>query len=222
MYQSISQPMLTSEIKPQHWLIALSFAALAHGLLFLGYSPVEDTAGAQSYGERGISIGLKNIPIKAKPITTPKPKPKHKPKPRHKPKAIVIPVEAAEFKPITEEVVEADEMQVKEEETVEGGGNPGLKATYEAHLVAWLERHKHYPASARRRHQEDKVILEFILNASGELLHYQIIQASRFGSLNRAVEKMVKRAAPMPPVPKELHTTSNEYSYVIPVDFHLK
>lgn len=96
-----------------------------------------------------------------------------------------------------------------------------LRASYLAKLRAWLLRHKHYPALAKRRKQQGVVSVKFTTDALGKLLSQQIVQASPYESLNEATMKMVQRAAPMPAVPVELRQGKQIFEYTIPVEFEL-
>ena len=102
-----------------------------------------------------------------------------------------------------------------------GGGNSVAKASYESQLLAWLEQHKRYPAIAKRRGQEGTVTFKITIDNTGRLLSYEIVNKSTYKSLNKAVEKMIRSASPMPPVPKEIQGESGELTYTIPVSFDL-
>ena len=232
--------MLSSEpfrIYPRHWLLALFVAIMLHSIIFLSYQS-KKTAGVNEINESSIVIRLKKITsppkvaqppimkpkIEPLPITKPKPKPLVKPKAKPEPKlnAIAKPVESFEAKaePIQDDNSKSDDVAIKLEET--GKVDPSLKFNYESQLLTWLHRHKKYPNLARRRGQQGTVILEFVINAQGKLLSHKIKKASEHAALNAAVERMVKKASPMPPIPQELQGDRTQFSYTIPIHFTLK
>ena len=94
-----------------------------------------------------------------------------------------------------------------------------IHANYEELLVAELARHKRYPLSAQRRGHKAVIWVSFKINAAGNLISFKFESPSRFKDLNRAVESMFKRAFPVTPVPKELHSTQKEFWYTLPVEF---
>lgn len=105
-------------------------------------------------------------------------------------------------------------------DTGAGGGVPGLERDYFAQLSAWLERHKLYPSRAQRRGQEGTVYLRFVVDRKGKVLSYQIERTSGYALLDREVEKMIRRAAPMPAMPNEL--AQSRLELVVPVSFYMR
>jgi protein TonB len=96
-----------------------------------------------------------------------------------------------------------------------------LKLKYQTKLAAWLAKHKRYPKLAKRRKQQGVVKVKFQIDAEGKLLSHQLLERSSYDSLNKEVERMLKRASPMPPIPPALRTEGNQYTYTIPVRFEL-
>lgn len=96
-----------------------------------------------------------------------------------------------------------------------------MKADYLAKLAQWLNRHKRYPAVARRRGQEGEILVRFSTNAEGKLLSHKIVSPAAHASLNAAVVKMLKASSPMPAIPTELRNGKTEFEYTIPVQFKL-
>jgi len=101
-----------------------------------------------------------------------------------------------------------------------GGGIAGVEADYYALLQAWLEKHKEYPKRALRRRQEGTVMLRFTIDQKGKVLSYAIEEGSGFRLLDREVEKMIKRASPVPPMPVEMDKAQLEL--VVPVAFFVR
>lgn len=135
------------------------------------------------------------------------------PKPKKITKAIVAPLETKSSSSPTIQPVKPISQPTQ--------ANQKLVYNYEHQLSAWLEKYKRYPAIAQRRAYQGLVVVKFSINNEGLLLDYKIIQPSKYKSLNNAVVKMLKRATPMPAIPKEIRTSQGYYEYEIPVRFEL-
>ena len=96
-----------------------------------------------------------------------------------------------------------------------------IHRNYEELLVEELARHKRYPLSAQRRGHQAVIWVSFKINAAGNLISFKFESPSRFKDLNRAVESMFERAFPVTPVPKELHSTQEEFWYTLPIEFKI-
>lgn len=101
----------------------------------------------------------------------------------------------------------------------DSGVSATLKASYRATISAILKRHKRYPSRALRRKQEGTVAITFIINKDGNLAGYRITDSSGHRLLDKAVEKMLKRAAPFPPFPGDMEQEFITLS--LPVDFYI-
>lgn len=136
--------------------------------------------------------------------------------------------EAVNREPVTkgnidlDDNVDSEDNVHKPQQFAVGSSNSAMQKNYETTLLHWLEKHKRYPSTAKRRGQQDIVELSFSIDAQGNLLSYEIVNASAFKSLNKAVEKMIKRASPLPAVPAELANYQAQFSYVVPVQFELR
>lgn len=73
-------------------------------------------------------------------------------------------------------------------------------AGYRALLSGWLESHKRYPDTARRRGEEGRAVLRFSVDRSGRVLDYAVISTSGYPDLDRSIEEMM-RGATLPPFP---------------------
>ena len=100
------------------------------------------------------------------------------------------------------------------------GGLPGSSTSYFALLQAWLEKHKEYPSSARRRRSQGTAVLNFTLGRDGTVRQAQIERSSGFQALDREVLAMIKRANPLPPFPEDFEQQSITLS--VPVQFRLR
>lgn len=181
----------------------------------------------------------------AKPEPRPKPELKPEPKPKpvvQKPKPEPRPPEPKREERQAEKPAESSSQEVKvaavatpapqgqvgqQNATGAGngaarssGGNPGAEANYYAVLSAWLEQHKEYPWRAQRRHSEGVAYLKFVVGQDGKVLRYSIQRSSGHRMLDEAVERMIEKADPLPPIPPDLGKDSLEV--VVPVEFYLK
>lgn len=67
-----------------------------------------------------------------------------------------------------------------------------------------IERHKKYPATARQRQIEGKVIVRFAISSEGRLSSLRIASSSRHDILDQAALNAVKDAAPFSSPPPDL------------------
>ncbi len=99
------------------------------------------------------------------------------------------------------------------------GGRPGSADSYFARLQAWLEQHKEYPLSARRRRREGTAVLNFTMDRSGAILEASILRGTGHASLDEEVMRMIRRASPLPPFPGDF--TDARLTLSVPVQFQL-
>ena len=92
---------------------------------------------------------------------------------------------------------------------------------YKQRLLAWLNQHKRYPLAAQKRRQQGVVTATFKIDRHGSLVSYNIHAASGYRLLDKAVEKMLKRASPMPEVPIGIRQDKEYFSYTVPIVFSL-
>jgi protein TonB len=101
-----------------------------------------------------------------------------------------------------------------------GGGGAGGTAAYEQVLAAWLDRHKYYPSTLRRRGIEGEGKLQIRITREGDVLDVTILKAFTHPSLTSIAEDWVKRAEPFPPVPSQI--SGESYVFAVPVVFRLE
>jgi len=100
------------------------------------------------------------------------------------------------------------------------GGRPGSADSYFERLQAWLEEHKEYPASARRRRHEGMAVLNFTMNSAGEVLAARIVRGTGHAILDEEVMSMIQRAAPLPAFPDDFE--QGRLTLSVPVQFRLR
>lgn len=103
--------------------------------------------------------------------------------------------------------------------TGSGGGTATVESDYRAHLVAWLARHKRYPARARAMGLEGRVVVRVTLARDGRVQSHRIEEDSAYSVLLHEVEAMVERADPFPAMPATL--AGERFELRVPVDFRL-
>jgi protein TonB len=101
-----------------------------------------------------------------------------------------------------------------------GAGGAGGTAAYEQVLAAWLDRHKYYPSTLRRRGIEGEGKLQIRITRKGDVLDVKVLKAFTHPSLTSIAEDWVKRAEPFPPVPSQI--SGESYVFAVPVVFRLE
>jgi protein TonB len=91
---------------------------------------------------------------------------------------------------------------------------------YQDRVLLWLKQHGAYPYEAAMYRLQDTVMLKFAINRDGKILYYQLTKKSKWHLLNRAVERMMDRSSPVPPIPPEI--SKNEITFTVPVEFDPK
>lgn len=102
----------------------------------------------------------------------------------------------------------------------DSGGRVGDVRGYFAHLMAWLNQHKNYPAELKKQKQQGTVIIKFTINRAGEVLRSQVKTSSGIGALDQAALNMLSAAAPLPAIPDSMKR--EKLTLAIPVDYSLR
>ena len=91
---------------------------------------------------------------------------------------------------------------------------------YLAALAAKINRRKYYPAAARRRGEEGRVVVRFVVRADGELTDLGIVESSGSRRLDAAALKTLRRVSPFRPLPEVLER--DHWPISVPIAFSLK
>ena len=91
--------------------------------------------------------------------------------------------------------------------------------TWEAQILAHLEKHRRYPASARARQQQGIAHIRFRMNREGRVLSSEVLRSSGSAVLDWAALKTLRRAQPLPRIPAE---KPDPLELVVPVEFFVK
>ena len=94
-----------------------------------------------------------------------------------------------------------------------------LRARYKAQLLAAIERHKHYPARARRRGIEGQVQVGFSVMADGSLQDIHVVKGSGSKVLDKAALEALRKLGRVQPIPAELGL--RRWELVVPMAFGL-
>lgn len=95
-----------------------------------------------------------------------------------------------------------------------------LEEAYVAAVRQELERHKSYPAVARRLGQTGRVVLRFKVGSDGAVLESALVSKSNFGSLNTSAEGILAALKKFQPIPAELKRLSWEFT--VPIEYRLE
>lgn len=99
-----------------------------------------------------------------------------------------------------------------------GQASGGNSRSWEAQVMARLERYRQYPAGARAQGTEGVAYLLLKVGRDGRVLAVQLSQSSGHASLDAAALATVQRASPLPRIPPE---RPDELSLTLPVEFFL-
>ena len=96
----------------------------------------------------------------------------------------------------------------------------GPPPDYLAAIQGRLARYKVYPRAAQLAREQGTVLLRFAVARDGRVLSWSIERGSGVASLDRQVETIIERAAPLPPIPESL--AADRLDIVLPVQFALQ
>ncbi|MDY6982850.1 MAG: TonB family protein [Pseudomonadota bacterium] len=96
----------------------------------------------------------------------------------------------------------------------------GAIETWQAVLLAHLERHKRYPREAQWLKQEGIVEVRFVMDRAGKVLESSIESSSDSAALDEEAIALLARAQPLPEPPEEMRDET--FELVVPVQFALK
>jgi protein TonB len=101
----------------------------------------------------------------------------------------------------------------------DAGGNANA-SSYQAQVLAHLQRYKSYPAAAKSAGIRGVATVRFALSASGSVSSASLVRGSGASVLDQAAVAMVRRASPFPPIPSGLGRSRMDFS--APIRFDLR
>ncbi|MBL4761373.1 MAG: energy transducer TonB [Gammaproteobacteria bacterium] len=131
----------------------------------------------------------------------------------------VTPKEIVATAPATKKVMMHHRKTSGHADSKKQGGNPEAERFYYAELLAQLSRYKHYPNMSRRRHEEGVVTLDITINRDGSISSSNVSKSSGYKRLDRAVIRMLSKAAPLPQFYDDMW--QSQLSIKLPIVFEL-
>lgn len=94
-----------------------------------------------------------------------------------------------------------------------------LSGSYTRDLINAIRKYQNYPKKALQRGEEGEVVAQVKIDSTGEIVDIQITGRSGSRTLDKAVTRMVRKAAPFQEIPKELKM--DEFEFEVPISFQL-
>lgn len=122
-------------------------------------------------------------------------------------------------------IISADEL---DEEELDEGEDISAELTaeallnrqlYHSKLVKWAYQHVKYPKRAIVREQQGSVQLELVVDRNGDVRNIEILEASKYATLNRASQRAIEDASPFPPMPETM--SQDEFRFTLPIVYRL-
>jgi protein TonB len=171
-------------------------------------------------------VAKKVEPRRSKPKPEPVVQPLSSPKPAPKPPTGKKPVKVGANKAKPPEVSPAPlpiptvaRATAIKPQPVAAALDPQEKQHYLAALAAKINRSKYYPTGSRRRGEEGKVVVRFIVQKNGELTDFTIVESSGSRRLDAAALKTLRRVTPFRPIPDDLNR--DHWPISVPIAFSL-
>lgn len=159
------------------------------------------------------------IPDKPKSEKKVAPKPKvvkHKRRPKPE-KAHKQPTKPAR-KARSEKRIAAQSSQARQ--AASAGRIANLEDQYRAQVRREIEKHKFYPARARRQRRQGTVTVAFSLARNGQPGELRLTRQCSSAVLNRAALEAVRKVGTFPPFPAEIHRLS--WAFEIPLSYRIR
>jgi protein TonB len=93
------------------------------------------------------------------------------------------------------------------------------KQHYLAALAAKINRSKYYPTGSRRRGEEGRVVVRFIVQRNGDLTDLTVVESSGSRRLDAAALKTLRRVTPFQPIPDAINR--DHWPISVPIAFSL-
>ena len=187
------------------WGICFAVVLLAHALAvarLLEQSDFADEPPGVEVVELDLAPGDPQDQID--PIQYAPPKPiqqdvKPQEEPEQKEAEVALPKEVKQPEPPTP--VEPAPPQEEQEAKAPPKVSPEAVHKWQITVNTRLNQFKHYPAQARQRHQEGRVVVAFTLDTDGHVVSSKIVKSSGSDILDRETLDLISRAQPYPVPP---------------------
>ncbi|WP_020186198.1 TonB family protein [Methylopila sp. 73B] len=156
--------------------------------------PLEEVAAAEVAGPRPRARPAPPTPVREA----------RRPRPRRDTRERPMPQQAQAQ---SRSAVQAQAQVPQSHRTAASRSSVGISAaasTWQARLMAHLERRKRYPSGAQSR---GVAYVRFTINDSGAVLSAALARSSGFAELDAEVLALVRRASPLPPPPQGANRT---------------
>jgi TonB family protein len=101
------------------------------------------------------------------------------------------------------------------------GTQAEILARYEQLISSWIQKFKVYPADARSHGLEGEAVVRIRIDRNGNIRYFMMEKDTGHAVLDRAVIAMLKKANPVPPVPKS-YPAGALLEFLVPVSFKLQ
>jgi periplasmic protein TonB len=187
------------------WGICFAVVLLAHALAvatLLEQSDFADEPPGVEVVELDLAPGDPQDQID--PIQYSPPKPiqrdvKQQEEPEQKEAEVALPKEITQPEPPTP--IEPAPPQEEQEAKAPPKVSPEAVHKWQITVNTRLNQFKHYPAQARQRHQEGRVVVAFTLDTDGHVVSSNIVKSSGSNILDRETLDLISRAQPYPVPP---------------------
>jgi protein TonB len=86
-------------------------------------------------------------------------------------------------------------------------------------MLAWVQSNGRYPPEVARQQLEGEGLLEFVIDRSGRLLTYRVLQSAGNYYFDNEIKRMIEWSNPLPPLPPEIKGSAMHV--IIPVAFNI-
>jgi protein TonB len=93
------------------------------------------------------------------------------------------------------------------------------RRSYVGEVMAHLLKHRFYPPQARKDKLQGIVKVRFSIDSNGNVLAATVATGASLGVLDQAALDVLRRASPLPPIPKDMQRS--QLSITVPIEFSL-
>jgi len=105
----------------------------------------------------------------------------------------------------------------EDNQAVEFDPAQAARELYKAKLVAWVYKSLEYPEKDKRARKEGSLQAKVTINRDGSLASTELLEETRYATLNVAAKNATKLAQPYPPIPKDID--GKTFEFIVPILF---